>query len=77
MTPPATSRATHRPGTSFAGAVPRTGPVPLCPGCAAELDGGPVAYWCPGCGRGVMAADLDISYHPPGPGRAGRAREED
>lgn len=72
MTPPAMSSATHRPGNPLAGAVPRTRPVPRCPACADELDGGPVAYWCGGCRRRVMAADLDISYHPPvaRPGRA-------
>jgi hypothetical protein len=35
----------------------RTGRAALCPRDSAPLDGGPVAYWCPVCGRGVMAAD--------------------
>jgi DNA-directed RNA polymerase subunit RPC12/RpoP len=39
--------------------------VPRCPRCATALDGGPVAYYCARCGRGVMAADLDTDYHPP------------
>lgn len=60
---------TGRPGNRHlmapAGAVASTAPVPRCPSCAAVLDGGPVAYHCTPCGRGVMAADLDTDYHPP------------
>jgi len=40
-------------------AVPlRTGPAALCPIDGAPLDGGPVSFLCPLCGRGVMAADV-------------------
>jgi hypothetical protein len=53
------------PGRARAGL--RTRPVPRCPRCTAVLDGGPVAYHCGRCGRGVMAADLDTTWHPPAP----------
>ncbi len=73
----ATTTATRRPGTrpqhELPMAVPRLGPIPRCPRCATVLDGGPVAYHCARCGRGVMAADIDTEYHPPGPARAGAA----
>ncbi len=46
-------------------------PQRRCPSCGTELDGGPVVFWCAGCGRGVQAADLDVEYQLPGPrGRA-------
>lgn len=45
--------------------VLRTGPAACCPSCGTGLDGGPVAYWCAGCRRGVQAADVDITYHAP------------
>ena len=66
MTTTVTTAMTTRPG-SRAGAVARTRPVPRCPRCAGALDGGPVAYRCARCGRGVMAADLDTEYHPAAP----------
>ena len=45
-------------------AVPlRTGPAALCPRDSAPLDGGPVAYHCPVCRRGVMAADARTEYN--------------
>ncbi len=73
----AITAAPARPGARFpaapAGAVSRTGPLPRCPRCAAVLDGGPVAYRCTPCGRGVMAADIDTDYHPPLPPRADTA----
>lgn len=39
-------------------------PVAVCPACAAVLDGGPVVFWCPGCRRGLHAADLDVDFRP-------------
>ena len=30
-----------------------------CPASSAGLDGGPVVFWCAGCGHGFQAADLD------------------
>jgi hypothetical protein len=50
---------------SAAGADSRSGPLPRCPADRTVLDGGPVAYWCPACRRGIPAADLDTDYHPP------------
>jgi hypothetical protein len=48
-----------------AGAAASSAPLPRCPRCRAVLDGGPVAFHCTPCERGVMAADLDTDYHPP------------
>ncbi len=45
-------------------ALVRTSPQKRCPACAARLDGGPVVFWCPGCRRGVQAADIDEGYRP-------------
>jgi len=62
-----TTTAAHCPGAHLpapAGAAARLGPLPRCPRCAGVLDGGPVAYHCAACGRGVMAADIDTDYHP-------------
>lgn len=42
----------------------RTGPLPRCPVCGTLLDGGPVAYRCPVCRHGVMAADIRVDYRP-------------
>ncbi len=42
----------------------RAAPVACCPGCGAVLDGGPVVFWCPACGRGVEAADVDLEVRP-------------
>jgi hypothetical protein len=42
----------------------RAAPVACCPWCGAVLDGGPVVFWCPACGRGVQAADLDVEVRP-------------
>ena len=50
MTAPAPERA-------LPAAPLRTAPAALCPRDGAPLDGGPVAYLCPLCRRGVMAAD--------------------
>src|SRR5260370_11505158 len=41
-----------------AAALLTTRPAALCPRDGAPVDGGPVAYLCPVCGRGVMAADV-------------------
>jgi hypothetical protein len=43
--------------------VLRTRPPARCPADGTDLDGGPVAYWCAACGRGVHAADVDFSFH--------------
>ncbi|MBO0817686.1 MAG: hypothetical protein J2P30_21360 [Actinobacteria bacterium] len=37
-------------------------PAAVCPACQAVLDGGPVVFWCPGCRRGLHAADLDVDF---------------
>jgi hypothetical protein len=59
-----------RCGASGTGA--RSRPVPRCPRCHAVPGGGPVAYRCGPCGRGVMAADIDLTYHAPENGRHDR-----
>lgn len=46
-------------------------PVRRCPSCGMVLDGGPVVFWCAGCGRSVQAADVDVAFRPTG--WAGRA----
>jgi hypothetical protein len=30
-----------------------------CPASGVGLDGDPAVFWCPGCGHGFQAADLD------------------
>ena len=42
----------------------RARPAALCPACRAPLDGGPVVFWCPGCRRGLHAADLNVDFGP-------------
>jgi hypothetical protein len=60
----ATTLPPDRPG-HLTGAVARYGPVPRCARDRMVLDGGPVAYWCPACRHGVMAADIGTDYHRP------------
>jgi hypothetical protein len=40
-----------------------TGLVARCPACQAALSGGPVVFYCGPCGKGVMAADVDVEFH--------------
>jgi hypothetical protein len=40
-------------------------PALHCPASGAGLDGGPVVFWCAGCGHGFQAADLDAQSRLP------------
>ncbi|MGW0195913.1 hypothetical protein [Nonomuraea sp. NPDC003201] len=40
-------------------------PINCCPRCKAQLDGGPVQFYCASCRRGVFAADLDHEIQAP------------
>ncbi|HEX4812894.1 MAG TPA: hypothetical protein VFV66_09100 [Nonomuraea sp.] len=40
-------------------------PITCCPRCKAQLDGGPVQFYCTPCRRAVFAGDLDHETHAP------------
>ncbi|MET9243870.1 hypothetical protein [Nonomuraea sp. NPDC003709] len=40
-------------------------PAKHCPRCTAQLDGGPVQFYCALCRRAVFAADINNEMHAP------------
>ena len=39
-------------------------PRPFSPCCQQPLDGGPVVFWCTGCGHDVHGSAIDREYQP-------------